>query len=389
MTAMITVTIENVLLETDVPDLVLARDAIGTAYLCAFVEREAAGDRFAAVPLSPERLAGFRAGLIDLREVLERPETGLAFDARFRRMDGLPTLQLQQVERIPNDWLPDAGFLLSAFAGPVENVAIVQHATERRVAVVECHFEPPEARTPTPRIEAFRLAHGIEKFQTLLMHAYKKARAAMTPLRRLQMNPDAYILQAYAVSLQSFCVHFESKYEADLAGATSVGLAMRTFDELMDVLARPEEERMAVLREHRGHVVGAFRNLMKFVSEEDSPLVYTWAEPASRFPQTRRVGRFDAAAMCAVLEALAELGVERVEFVGVFIRVSTDLQKWTAQDDEGAVRSGVVHEDAQNVLRGTVNENKRYKFLCDEKLLEKATGQQVLRLFLRDLEPVV
>src|SRR2546428_7226057 len=95
--ATLAATIETVLLETDVPDLVLARDVVGTLYLCSFVSRDRDGDRFLCIPVSSERLAAFRSGQLDLRSLLTRPETGAWFDGLFHSVEGRPTIELERI----------------------------------------------------------------------------------------------------------------------------------------------------------------------------------------------------------------------------------------------------------------------------------------------------
>lgn len=107
--------IQTVLLRTDAPELVVARDAVGTQYLCSLIDRTADGDRFLAIPISTTRLAQFRTGGKDLRSVLAESETGEHFDGWFRRVDGRPAIALAPLPRIPDDWLPDEGFFLNRF----------------------------------------------------------------------------------------------------------------------------------------------------------------------------------------------------------------------------------------------------------------------------------
>jgi hypothetical protein len=102
-------------LQTDVPDLVLARDAIGTLHLCSLVSRTDSEDLFLAVPLTPSPLTAFEAGEIDLRSVLVESESALHFRGTFELRDGQPSISLEQINTVPDDWLPDRDFLLPDF----------------------------------------------------------------------------------------------------------------------------------------------------------------------------------------------------------------------------------------------------------------------------------
>ncbi|HEX5474963.1 MAG TPA: DUF6575 domain-containing protein [Vicinamibacterales bacterium] len=380
----ITVRIETVLLETDVPDLVLARDRVGAQYLCCFIEREEPGDLFLVIPISVERLSQFRKGEVDLRSIVMAPETGQHFNGRFKRVDGDPLIQLKPLKTLPDDWLPDEGFRLSDFVGKLDNEALIREALAKDAAVIECHFEPIEARGARPKINADHLAEGVRTFQALVKHAYKKKLAMMAAVRRMQLGADGYVMQAFAFSDQSFCVHFESKRRANLVGESELGLAMHKVDELMSVLEVGPDEQIPILRANAGHMVSALRRLFEFVAKQSVPITYKWAEPATRHLVEHHITPIAARAVSAILEATEDLEAEAVEFEGTFVRVSTDLRTWRARDVEGKVRQGAVHEDAPDVLAGTVNESVRYQFDCEERLQVKpATGREVPKLFLR------
>ncbi len=177
----IVVKIESVLLASDVPELVVARDPVGALYLCCFIDREEEGDRFLAVPASPRRIAAFRSGEVDLRTVLSAPETGMQFDGRFQRIDNVPSISLELLEELPGDWLPDAGFLLTTFTGVAQNVDVMREAVAKQAAIVECHFSPPEARGPLPKIDADHQTETLPGILTLDLAAALRSALAGRP----------------------------------------------------------------------------------------------------------------------------------------------------------------------------------------------------------------
>lgn len=384
----ITATIKSVLLETDVPDLLLARDVVGTTYLCCFIAREEEGDRFLAMPVSPNRLASFRAGTIDLRAVLLGSETGIYFDGRYENDNGEPLLHLNELEELPNEWLPDAGFLLTDVVGPRPDAEAVREAIASNSAAVICSFNPPEARHGVPRMDADDLAKGITWFQALVKYVHKKRVSGLPAAARRAIEPDAWVLQATAFSAGSFRVHFESKHSGGLLGATHVGVAMTKVDELLSVASLPADQQLEVLSQHKGHSVAALQQLLKFISKEKAGLTYSWADPQTAEAAGREVSPVAAEALCAVLEHRKELAVEEVKFTGEFIRVAEDRKTWRARDlDSQRQRHGALHAETPDLLRGIVIADVRYEFVCDERIQQRATGAMVPKLFLKSVNP--
>lgn len=120
MVTRVSARIVSILLETDLPDLVMAGDLHGSQYLCCLVSRDDDGDRFLCTQISNRRLASFRAGRVDLRAIIAAPATGKWFDGWYKPIDGQAALELTEITKIPDTWIPDEGFFLSDFTGAVE-----------------------------------------------------------------------------------------------------------------------------------------------------------------------------------------------------------------------------------------------------------------------------
>lgn len=379
------VVIQQVLLETDVPDLVLAIDAVGTQYLCCLVARGEEGDQFFAVAISAPRLSRFRAGQVDLRTVLTEPEVGSSYSGFFVRQNNQPIINLEAVAEVPEQWLPERGFLLTILTGTHDESDVVQRAAATGGAVVVCQLDPPEARD-RHRIDADHLAEGVKGFQQLIKWAHKKRLAELPAAVRQAFAGDAYVIQATAFAQGSFEVHFESKHRADLIGSSTVGNAMSKVDELMGLAALAPDQQLVVLRQNRGHALGALRKLMKFIATEGAGLTYRWADPAMGIAAGQTVTPAAADAVSTVLEHLTELTTEQVRFLGRFIRVAEDKKTWRAvEEGSGVPRAGRVHADAPTILQGVRITEQRYEFICEERIQEKASGALVPTLFLRDL----
>lgn len=380
-----TTNILTVLLQTDYPEIVLARDVVGTDYLCSFVSREEEGDRFVAVAISASRLGSFRAGKIDLRDVLLEPEDGERWTGIFRRIEGLPCVVLDRADDVPLTWIPEPGFLLSDFLGEVDEDAILQDALQRQAAVVVYELQPPPSRGGVGRIDADLLADAITSFQAVVRHSYRNLRAALPLSRRAEIEADGATLQTFAFSTGSFRVHFESKRGTDLFGASQLHAAMRKVDELVGLVNEPPEVAIEGLRQHKGHLLSSLRRLLKLVAEEQAPIVYRWADPSMTSVSGTSISTPAAEALGALLDSRKELTTEEVEFSGVFIRIELDRATWTMLDDEGVTRRGELHESAENLLAAASVEPKRYAVACDERLEETGAGKIVPKLYMRSL----
>lgn len=110
------VVIDEILLETDMAELVTARDEYGMLYLCCLTSRGGEGDRFLVVTISAAKIVELKAGLTDLRAVMLYPETGGHYNGAFLRVDGRPSIELKALDGPPLEGdLPDEGFYLSDF----------------------------------------------------------------------------------------------------------------------------------------------------------------------------------------------------------------------------------------------------------------------------------
>jgi hypothetical protein len=380
-----TAVVESILFETDGPEIVVARDGVGTAYLSLLVERTADGDMFLCVPASQQRIAALRNGAIDLREALANGEVGRVFSARYALLDALPSLMLTPVANIPEEWLPSSGFLLSGLL-PESTVdldvlatdAIAKHSS---VGVLELH--PPESEIES-LIDSYHLVDGLRLFQGLLHHAFAKAMTGADKLHRIMLGgdeaPTFQVLPEFAPG--SFRVHFQSKLKADLSGSTGVGIALAKVDELTHFIDSPEQA-LLVMKANSGHVVSAYRSLLHFIASEKTPLVYSWSEPGITVPRRRRIGVESAQRFYDILSTKQELSSEEVTHVGTFTKLNED-GAWLLRSGKKSVK-GLIAEGAGNLLAGVVYQTKEYRIVCDERLEETVGRKPRTTLYLKQL----
>ena len=372
--------IKTVLLRTDAPELVLARDACGRQYLGTLIDRSDDGDRFLVIPISPERLAQFRSGSKDLRTVLLSTETGEHFDGWFRRIDGQPAIELSGLSKLPQDWLPDDGFLLSDFYTKIDDSEVVREAINRNATVLVCQVDPPEARYE-PRIDADRLTQCVSGFQTLVRQIVRKLARNLSEVERTNLGLMPGALDVFQFSEGSFKIHFQAKQRPDLFGGSAVSNALVTIDELMRATSKPTDDALAIVRKNKGLVVGAYAKVLRFVADETAPLVYRWADPSMSSSSGAEVTPTAATALSAAIATEKLLESEIVVLRGRFTKIFT-RHTWTVINEKGRRVAGQVHEDYANVLSGIISETQLYDLTCEERLAETAAGRQSTKLFL-------
>lgn len=377
---MIAARIQTVLLHTDAPELVLARDSFGRMYLALLVDRSDSGDRFVAVPVSPIRLSEFRSGSRDLRSVLLDSETGEQFCGSFRRIDGKPCVEMSKLAWIPEEWLPDDGFFLANFLTEADDSDVVKEAIDRGTAVLVCHLNPPESREEA-KIDAERLTQCVSGFQTLIKHIVKRQTRRASDGLRAQLGPIPGALHVFQFSEGSFKIHFQAQQKANFLGASPVGAALATVDELMAAASKPTDEALRIIRSNKGLVVGAYARILRFIAEETAPLAYRWADPYMTTASGTEVTPTEAVALSAAIASEKLLESEIRTLRGRFAKIITK-QTWAIFDEDGRRHFGAVHEDYPNVLSGITSETHLYDLTCEERLAETATGKQTTKLFL-------
>lgn len=100
---------KETLIYYDSPQLFLAHDQFNTPYLCLLVEEGDEVDKFVSVPISQARLEVFLMGRIDLRTIIEAPESGEWFYIQLGDSE-TERFQLFALDNLPAEWLPESDF---------------------------------------------------------------------------------------------------------------------------------------------------------------------------------------------------------------------------------------------------------------------------------------
>ena len=256
----------------DGPQLIVATDPVGTKYLCMLTEEQEDQDKFLCIAISSARLAEFRDGTLDLLQIFNNPETGDWYEGNAEYSADEFSLAVELTQQIPEHWYPQEGFFLTPHETEDTTTA---EARDKSKAIVHLVLNPPEAREG-PQIDAWHLANGLRIYQNLVKHAYNKAiRAVSKDIREQdQLSPESnYQMEVFAFSEGSFTVNMQSKTTADMLGYVSIERALAFVDNAVSA-SSDLEQTIAFLRENRGHFLSAYRKLLKFIVDNDSPLKY-------------------------------------------------------------------------------------------------------------------
>lgn len=107
-------TIISILEYYDVPQVLTAKDATGTHYLCTLIRQTAEGYEYLGVQISEHRLMAFIGGQLDLRDAYLHPEVENALYLVEVHNESLTAKTMLQPSDVTEDMLPEAGFFHDA-----------------------------------------------------------------------------------------------------------------------------------------------------------------------------------------------------------------------------------------------------------------------------------
>ena len=377
---------EATLVYYDGMQVILAKDPVGTRYVCLLVEQTATSDSFMCVPISPERFGDLANGRVDLRDIFTDPEVPGVWLASGITDGGELALKPIASERLSSGWLPDKGFTLVTEVATEE---VLQEALSRRRAIVEIALSPPEARGEA-KISAPHLSVMLTLFQSIVKHSFRKAISNMqSEARKALDSPENYGLEVLAFARGSFRITLQSSGLPDMFGHLEIEKAFMKLDEITEHVDDPEIA-VAVVRQNKGHLAGAYFRLLEFVVQNNAPFTYRWATPNSAELVSRQLAEKQASALYDKLGETKELVSEEVEFIGRIREVDVDRKTWRIQNyEDGKPYHGSLPDNSQLSLGGIVVDEDTYRFVCEERIEEVVvTGKEKRTYLLLSFEQV-
>lgn len=373
----------NTLFYYDGPQVFEARDVIGGHYVAVAVESETKADRFLVTGVAPERLRQFRSGALDLRSLLIEGGTEewylVTVDAG---LDQPLALVAQHEALVQSDFLPDSDFYLHDHPADAETL---KEARDRNNLVLEIVADPPEA-AEEHRIRVNTLVGLLGHVQTMVKHAYGAALRELSPnTRRVVDRTESHLLDVVIpAAAGSFRVMLEAAKTPNMFGESELARALGKVDLLFANASDPQRA-LAVVKEHKGHLAGAYLRFLRFLVQHKTGLRYSWAEPTSTQPNNRAITQNEAGPLVDVLAGVSNLGAESITLVGVLEQADVVSGRWRLATQEGT-SSGKLKGEVPS-LEGT-KLGSTYRFSCLEEIEEvEGTGREQRTLYLIEYEP--
>ena len=283
------------------------------------------------------------------------------------------------LESVPVNLLPAADYFV-----PLE-IGSPLLSNER--VVMDAALEVYEAKDE-PVIDAWKLGAFLKVIQDLLRFAYKKAISPLAPEERKHLGRANYhTAQVFGIGQHaSFGILLRSKDTADLAHYTEFERALHKTEQILRE-SRDVDRTIDVLRENKGHLVGAYRRLLDFLIESNATLRIKWSVPRPFEPIKRfSIVLDDARKIQAALAYQLDMNDELMDLVGPVIQVHIESGAWTLQTQDGEYHRGEVEKGARLSLAGITAGTKYYKFRCKEEVKINAMGKEHRSLLLYEYE---
>lgn len=364
----------------DGPQLVHAIDSIGTNYICVLVKNLETVGRFLCVSVSPTRLNYFLNGDIDLRVVLESPEIE-EFFLGIEDEQIIDTLDISPISKseILEQWLPEPGFFFKKQL--ISDETIIKEAVTRNRAIISITLNPPEARSET-KISAEHLGQAVQLIQRLIKQAFKKALTQVDSSTRERIDiAENYELEVYSFSEGSFKLNLQNKALAGLWGYPEIERAFSLLDSVNTNLDSPEAT-VDSISEYGGHFAGAYRDLVRYITDNDMPITYEWTTPEQPSVNPIRISTRQAKPIYELLITRQDITKEIKVLRGTVFKIDMARHTWGLKSiEDNRNYTGSVEDSAGISLGGITTETTQYEFTCEEILEEeKGTGRESTHL---------
>ncbi len=346
------------------------------------VETMEGEDGYVVVGVAPERLRQFRAGLVDLRLLVEEAGEDEWYLTEATDLSEPLKLNLQGSPLAQSGFLPDHGFMLHD--SPSDAFALSE-AQARNNLIFELAVEPPESAT-SHRIRLETFVGLLDQVQKMVKHAYRAALRDIPPSHRPTVPPaEAALLDVVVpAAAGSFRVVLEAAGKSDLLGGSELARALQRVDMLFEHTADPDTA-LETAKQNRGHLAGAYLKLLRLLTRRQTGMRYSWADPTFTQPVSRAISEAEARHLESVLSDVSNLGSEEVTLVGEFFKVNRNTGAWGLLTNSGPL-SGKLREDSLSLNGLTVG--RRYEFVCEEEFeTVEGTGKEKRNLYLRDFKP--
>jgi hypothetical protein len=371
-------TISQILVYYDFPEIFVAHDNVGTNYLCLLISIDNQETNYISTAISKKRLSNFINGKIDLREILQKPETSnwLFFNQVKENIEA----KIWEGESLPEEYLPDEGFIYQKQLEGDE--LILNEAIEKNNAVVHLAVSDSEDNYS---IDADNLGDIVKLYQIIIENSFKKALSQRKIKEKKSFYvPNNYKLRAFASSYSSFNLHLYSTSYRDLWGNAIIELGLEKFDEITKDF-ESQDDFIASLRTVKGHTLSSLKKLVKKLIDNNMKLKHKWFAPNQEKVHSTIIDKVKAEKIYEVLNLSEELTEETIIFFGFFVQVDVEKGTWRIfnLEDEKEYSGEAQGQKLQGITVETVN----YKLTCQEIIEElKVTEKEKTKYILQKIE---
>lgn len=373
-----TLTISQILVYYDFPEIFVAYDNVGTNYLCLLISADNQETNYISTAISTKRLGNFINGKIDLRDIFENPE--ISNWLFFNQVKDNIEAKLWEGENLPNEYLPLEGFIYQKQLQGEE--LILNEAIEKNNAVVHLAVSDSEDNYS---IDADNLGDIVKLYQIIIENSYKKALSQRNIKEKKSFYiPNNYKLRAFASSYSSFNLHLYSTSYRDLWGNAIIELGLQKFDEITKDF-ESQDDFITSLRTVKGHTLSSLKKLVKKLMDYDIKLKHKWFAPNQEKVHLTIIDKVKAEKIYEVLNLSEELTEETITFLGFFVQVDVKKGTWRIFNLEDEKEySG---EAQGQILQGVTVETVNYKLTCQEIIEElKVTEKEKTKYILQAIE---
>jgi len=360
-------TISQILVYYDFPEIFVAVNDVGTNYLCLLISTDDGNTNYVSTPISTKRLSGFINGNIDLRDIFENPEIKQWY--LFYKVTDFIDAELWVEETLPENFLPEKGFLYHKQLDGED--LILNEVIEKNNAIVHLAVADEQDNYS---IEADDLGDIVKLYQIIIENSYKKALIERNiKEKKSYFIPSNYKLRAFASSYSSFNLHFYSTSQIDLFGNAIIELGLEKFDEIIRDFDN-QDEYIKSLRSVKGHTISSLKKLVKKLIDRNIKIKHKWYSPNQENVHSSVINKEKAEKIYAVLNLSEELAEETKIFIGHFVQVDIDNGTWRIFNLEDEKEySG---EDLGQHLQGITVETVVYKLTCQEIIEELTVSEK-------------
>lgn len=372
---------KETLLHFDVPILISATDNLGVNFVCLLIEQTENEEQYLCIPLSKGRFNLLKLGEISLREAFVSVETNEYYIGNSKN-GNLASIQTHAInsDEINSEWLPDDGTYLESKRETGSTV--FSDAIDKQRAIIHCTLNPPESFQES-KITAEHLSEAVRLFQRLIKHTYESAikeSKFSKQVKELVQSSRNYTLEIYGVSEGSFTIHMQTAEPVDLLGYANIAKALEVIDTINFDADDPQIV-IDTLSRQNGHFVSAYKDLLQFVVETNTPFAYEWSMPSKKKSTRTSIVPRQAKPLYEAISERSELGKEEITLTGRFSKIDEDYNKWRLISDDNGKR---FYGDSYVKLGGIVIETVRYELVCEEVLEEDIiTKKETRKLYLK------